>query len=97
MDNEERPPHKKQRPKRSQGNVVLEKNGAPSNLAHEFQHSGPANDGERKFTVTLCLRDHPHLMAKRQKLAGQKVRRRFNPSRTWKKMVRSEQNFHGTE
>ncbi len=59
--------------------------------------AGPANHSKREMTIAFGLRDHADFVTESDKLAGKKVRRGFDPARAGEKMVRPEQDSHGSE
>jgi hypothetical protein len=59
----ERTANQQERPKRSQRNIVLQKNVAPTDLAQQFHRARPANDGKRKLAVPRRLGDNADFMA----------------------------------
>ena len=97
VHDEKGPPEEEQRPKRAKRNIVLKEDIAPSDRAPKGKRTGPANHREWKDAASFSLGDDAHLMTKGHKLAREKLRGRFDPARAWKKMVRSEQDFHGTD
>src|SRR5688572_8638317 len=49
------------------------------------------------MTIAFRLRDNAHFVTESDELAGKKVRRRFDPTCAGEKMVRPEQDSHGSE
>lgn len=87
MGHEERPPQKEKGPKRTERNIILQKNIAPCDLAKQFNRSGPANDRKREIVFARCLCDHAHFVAKFYKLAREKIGNRLDAADARGEMV----------